>query len=36
MGLPNMKRYADELDIKTKPGEGTTVVITVMFDTRHA
>lgn len=29
MGLPNMKKYSDELDIKTKVGEGTSVTITV-------
>lgn len=29
MGLPNMKRYADDLQIKTKPGEGTTVILTI-------
>ncbi len=33
MGLPNMKRYADKLDIDTKEGSGTTVKITVMFNT---
>lgn len=31
MGLPNIKRYADKLDIATEVGKGTTVVITVMF-----
>jgi serine/threonine-protein kinase RsbT len=31
MGLPNMERYADELEIDTKEGKGTTVTITVMF-----
>lgn len=25
MGLPNMKRYADEMTIDSQPGEGTTV-----------
>ncbi|MDY3927950.1 MAG: ATP-binding protein [Clostridia bacterium] len=25
MGLPNMKKYSDEMNIKTKIGEGTTV-----------
>ena len=25
MGLPNMKRYSDEMDIETVVGEGTTV-----------
>ena len=25
MGLPNMKRYSDEMNIETKVGEGTTI-----------
>lgn len=29
MGLPNIKRYADRLEIKTEVGKGTTVEITV-------
>ena len=29
MGLPNMKRYADQLEIKTEVGKGTVVKITV-------
>ncbi len=29
MGLPNMKRYADKLDIETEVGKGTTVSIVV-------
>ena len=29
MGLPNMKRNSDRLDIDTKVGEGTTVTLTV-------
>ena len=29
MGLPNMKRYSDRLDIETEVGFGTTVTITV-------
>ena len=29
MGLPNIKRYSDELDIKSKVGEGTTLTITI-------
>ena len=29
MGLPNMKKYADDLQIKTKPGKGTTVILTI-------
>ena len=28
MGLPNMKRYSDDLQIETKLGEGTTVRLT--------
>lgn len=29
MGLPNMKKYADDLQIKTAPGQGTTVILTI-------
>ncbi|MCL2294900.1 MAG: ATP-binding protein [Spirochaetes bacterium] len=29
MGLPNIKRNSDSLEIKSKPGEGTTVIIKV-------
>lgn len=29
MGLPNIKRYSDELDIDSKLGEGTKLTITV-------
>ncbi len=29
MGLPNIKRYSDELDIQSKLGEGTKLTITV-------
>lgn len=29
MGLPNMKKYSDRLEIDTRPGEGTTVRLTV-------
>lgn len=29
MGLPNMKKYTDEMEITTKIGEGTTVDMTV-------
>jgi serine/threonine-protein kinase RsbT len=31
MGLPNIKRYADKLDIKSEIGKGTTVTILVNF-----
>ncbi len=31
MGLPNMKKYADKLDIYTEVGIGTKVTITVYF-----
>jgi anti-sigma regulatory factor (Ser/Thr protein kinase) len=33
MGLPNMKRNADELTIDSAPGAGTTIVITIRLDT---
>jgi len=29
MGLPNIKRYSDELEINTEVGKGTTVRITI-------
>ena len=29
MGLPNMKRYSDEMSIDTQVGQGTTVVIKI-------
>ena len=29
MGLPNMKRYTDSMDIDTKVGVGTTITMTV-------
>jgi anti-sigma regulatory factor (Ser/Thr protein kinase) len=32
MGLPNIKRYADKLDIKTEIGKGTLVEITVYMN----
>lgn len=31
MGLPNMKRYSDEMDIETEIGVGTTVTMTVYY-----
>ena len=31
MGLPNIKRYADKLDIKTEVGKGTSLEITVLL-----
>ncbi|HOQ76385.1 MAG TPA: anti-sigma regulatory factor [Thermoclostridium sp.] len=31
MGLPNMKKHADELVINTEKGKGTVVTITVYF-----
>lgn len=34
MGLPNMKRYADKLDVQSSIGKGTTVTITVEFGSR--
>lgn len=29
MGLPNIKKYSDDLKIKTEVGEGTTLIITI-------
>ena len=29
MGLPNMKRYADEIFVESVPGEGATVTMTI-------
>ena len=29
MGLPNMKKYTDSMEIETKPGEGTRIVMKV-------
>ncbi len=31
MGLPNMKKYSDEMDIDTKIGVGTTVTMKIYF-----
>ena len=31
MGLPNMKKYSDEMDVKTKLGVGTTVTMVVKY-----
>ena len=31
MGLPNIKKYSDTLDIATKVGEGTTLTVTVFM-----
>ena len=31
MGLPNMKKYSDEMDIFSRPGEGTIVHMVVNF-----
>lgn len=31
MGLPNMKKYSDEMDINTKIGVGTTVIMKVFL-----
>ena len=32
MGLPNMKRYTDYMDIKSAVGEGTTITMKVNFE----
>lgn len=31
MGLPNMKRYSDTMDIKSKVGEGTSIIMRVFL-----
>lgn len=31
MGLPNMKRYSDEMQIETEPGVGTTIRMKIHF-----
>ena len=31
MGLPNMKRYTDDMKIESVVGEGTTITMTVML-----
>jgi len=31
MGLPNIKRYSDDLKIETEVGKGTTLIITVFY-----
>ena len=31
MGLPNMKRYSDDMKIESVVGEGTTITMTVML-----
>ena len=31
MGLPNMKRYSDYMDIKSEVGVGTTITMKVNF-----
>ena len=32
MGLPNMKRYTDDMRIETAVGEGTVITMTVRLD----
>ncbi len=32
MGLPNMKKYADQFDIQSTVGVGTTIKLTVLFN----
>ena len=31
MGLPNMKRYTDDMKIESVVGEGTTITMTVLL-----
>lgn len=35
MGLPNMKKNADELSIESTPGVGTTIVILIRLETHQ-
>lgn len=35
MGLPNIKKYSDELDIKTGAGEGTCLRAVIIIDERN-
>lgn len=35
MGLPNIKRYADRLDIETEVGKDTTLTIIVYFSSTN-
>ena len=32
MGLPNMKKYSDEMDIQSTVGVGTTVTMTILMN----
>lgn len=32
MGLPNMKKYTDSMEIDTRIGEGTTIIMTVQLE----
>ena len=32
MGLPNMKKYSDEMDVQTEIGVGTTITMKVKID----
>jgi len=32
MGLPNMRRYTDEMTVESKVGEGTVVTLIVNID----
>ena len=36
MGLPNMKRNSDELTIDSSPGNGTTIRILILLDTKRS
>ena len=31
MGLPNIKKYTDDMQIETETGKGTTVILTIML-----
>jgi anti-sigma regulatory factor (Ser/Thr protein kinase) len=36
MGLPNIRKYSDELEIETRPGEGTTLRAVIFLDAGEA
>ena len=31
MGLPNMKRYTDSMDIQSAPGQGTVITMEILI-----
>jgi len=35
MGLPNMKKYTDDMQIETEIGKGTCVTLTILAGTQN-